>query len=87
MAAAGEDRSEALSSDSPNLHNAVIRAQEFAAPTFNRHGMTIQAKLKRPKPNGLVVKRGTVPPSVFLHTISDKEWEEFIAAACRQRTI
>ncbi|WP_354005075.1 ABC-three component system protein [Ramlibacter cellulosilyticus] len=34
-----------------------------------------------------MVKRGTVPPSVFLHTISDKEWEEFIAAACRQRTI
>lgn len=45
------------------------------------------AKLKKPKINGLVVMRGTVPPSVFLHTISDKEWEEFIAAACRQRTI
>lgn len=49
--------------------------------------MSIQAKLKKPKPNRLVVKRGTVPPSVFLHTVSDKEWEEFIAAACRQRTI
>lgn len=45
------------------------------------------ARLKKPKTNSLVVKRGTVPPSVFLHTISDKEWEEFIAAACRQRTI
>ncbi len=49
--------------------------------------MPIQAKLNKPKPNRLVVKRGTVPPSVFLHTVSDKEWEEFIAAACRQRTI
>ena len=49
--------------------------------------MSVQAKLKKPKPNHLVVKRGTVPPSVFLHTVSDKEWEEFIAAACRQRTI
>jgi hypothetical protein len=47
--------------------------------------MSAQAKLKKPKANALVVKRGTVPPSVFLHTISDKEWEEFIAAACRQR--
>lgn len=45
------------------------------------------AKLRTPKPNRLVVKRGTVPPSVFLHTVSDKEWEEFIAAACRQRKI
>jgi hypothetical protein len=45
------------------------------------------AKLKKPRANRLVVKRGTVPPSVFLHTISDKEWEEFIADACRQRTI
>lgn len=45
------------------------------------------AKLKKPKTNRLVVKRGTVPPSVFLHTISDKQWEEFIATACRQRTI
>ncbi|GLS95299.1 ABC-three component system protein [Piscinibacter gummiphilus] len=44
------------------------------------------AKLRKPKKNRLVVKRGTVPPSVFLHTVSDKEWEEFIAAACRQRT-
>ncbi|NVI82410.1 ABC-three component system protein [Janthinobacterium sp. BJB401] len=49
--------------------------------------MTIPAKLKKPQANRLVVKRGTVPPSVFLHTISDKEWEEFIAAACRQRMI
>lgn len=49
--------------------------------------MSDQAKLKKPKPNRLVVKRGTVPPSVFLHTISDKEWEEFIAVACRQRQI
>ncbi|MFO1301594.1 MAG: ABC-three component system protein [Burkholderiaceae bacterium] len=49
--------------------------------------VSIPAKLKKPKTNRLVVKRGTVPPSVFLHTISDKEWEEFIAAACRQRTI
>lgn len=46
-----------------------------------------QAKLRTPRPNRLVVKRGTVPPSVFLHTVSDKEWEEFIAAACRERTI
>ena len=45
------------------------------------------ARLKKPRTNRLVVKRGTVPPSVFLHTVSDKEWEEFIAAACRQRTI
>lgn len=44
-------------------------------------------KLKVPKHNRLVVRRGTVPPSVFLHSVSDKEWEEFIAAACRQRTI
>lgn len=49
--------------------------------------MPAPAKLKKPKPNRLVVKRGTVPPSVFLHTVSDKKWEEFIAAACRQRTI
>lgn len=49
--------------------------------------MSAQAKLKKPKANRLVVKRGTVPPSVFLHTVSDKEWEEFIAAACRQRTM
>lgn len=49
--------------------------------------MSAQAKLKKPKANTLVVKRGTVPPSVFLQTISDKEWEEFIAAACRQRVI
>ncbi|KIF80055.1 ABC-three component system protein [Noviherbaspirillum autotrophicum] len=49
--------------------------------------MSVQAKLKKPKTNRLVVKRGTVPPSVFLHTVSDKEWEEFIAAACRQRTL
>jgi hypothetical protein len=47
----------------------------------------VPAKLKKPKTNRLVVKRGTVPPSVFLHTLSDKEWEEFIAAACRQRKI
>jgi len=45
------------------------------------------ATLKKPKAHRLVVKRGTVPPSVFLHTISDKDWEEFIAAACRQRRI
>ena len=49
--------------------------------------MSVQAKLKKPKLNRLVVKRGTVPPSVFLHSVSDKEWEEFIAAACRQRMI
>lgn len=49
--------------------------------------MSAQAKLKTPKANRLVVKRGTVPPSVFLHTVSDKEWEEFIAAACRQRML
>ncbi len=49
--------------------------------------MNVLAKLKKPQANRLVVKRGTVPPSVFLHTISDKEWEEFIAAACRQRVI
>lgn len=49
--------------------------------------MAAQAKLKKLKTNGLVVKRGTVPPAVFLHTISDKEWEEFIAAACRQRLV
>ena len=48
---------------------------------------SVPARLKKPKTNQLVVKRGTVPPSVFLHTISDKEWEEFIADACRQRTI
>lgn len=49
--------------------------------------MATQATLKKPTANSLVVKRGTVPPSVYLHTVSDKEWEEFIAAACRQRVI
>lgn len=49
--------------------------------------MPAPAKLKKPNPNRLVVKRGTVPPSVYLQTVSDKQWEEFIAAACRQRTI
>jgi hypothetical protein len=49
--------------------------------------MSVLAKIKKPQANRLVVKRGTVPPSVFLHTVSDKEWEEFIAAACRQRSI
>jgi hypothetical protein len=49
--------------------------------------MPPSAKVRKPKPNRLVVKRGAVPPSVFLHTVSDKEWEEFIAAACRQRKI
>jgi hypothetical protein len=49
--------------------------------------MPTSTTIKIPKPNRLVVKRGAVPPSVFLHTISDKEWEEFIAAACRQRAI
>lgn len=49
--------------------------------------MSTHAKLKTPVANGLVVKRGTVPPSVFLHTVSDKEWEEFIAASCRQRSV
>lgn len=48
--------------------------------------MSVQAKLKKPKTNRLVVKRGTVPPSVFLQTVSDKAWEEFIADACRRRT-
>jgi hypothetical protein len=49
--------------------------------------MSVQAKLKKPMVNRLVVKRGAVPPSVFLQTISDKEWEEFVAAACRQRIV
>lgn len=49
--------------------------------------MSTPAKIKKPTPNRLVLKRGTVPPSVFLQTVSDKEWEEFIAAACRQRMI
>lgn len=49
--------------------------------------MATQATLKKPTANSLVVKRGTVPPSVYLHTVSDKEWEEFIASACRQRTV
>lgn len=49
--------------------------------------MPTKAKLKKSKLNNLVVKRGAVPPAVFLHTVSDKEWEEFIAAACRQRVI
>lgn len=58
-------------------------------PSANEKGekLSARATLKKPKTNRLVVRRGTVPPSVFLHTISDKEWEEFIAAACRQRTI
>jgi hypothetical protein len=55
--------------------------------TGKGENVSAPAKLKKPKTNRLVVKRGTVPPSVFLHTISDKEWEEFIAAACRQRTM
>ncbi len=49
--------------------------------------MPSPATLKTPNPNRLVVKRGTVPPSVYLQTLSDKQWEEFIAAACRQRTM
>jgi hypothetical protein len=49
--------------------------------------MPASATLKKPNPNRLVIKRGTVPPSVYLHTISDKQWEEFIAAACRQRLV
>lgn len=62
---------------------------ESSAPLQGSNGdkTSAPAKLKKPRANRLVVKRGTVPPSVFLHTISDKEWEEFIAAACRQRTI
>lgn len=58
-----------------------------AAQSVDGDEKPAQVKLKTPKANRLVVKRGTVPPSVFLHSVSDKEWEEFIAAACRQRTI
>jgi hypothetical protein len=43
---------------------------------------TVTAKLRL---NRLVVKRGAVPPSVYLMHISDKQWEKFIEAACRQR--
>jgi hypothetical protein len=39
------------------------------------------------KPNQYVVKRGAVPPAVYLLHVSDKQWEEFIEAACRLREI
>ena len=39
------------------------------------------------KPNQYVVKQGGVPPAVYLMHVSDKAWEEFIEAACRQRDI
>lgn len=35
----------------------------------------------------LVVKRGAVPPSVYLMHVSDKKWERFIEHACRQREV
>lgn len=37
------------------------------------------------KPNQYVVRRGAVPPAVYLLHVNDKQWEEFIAAACRLR--
>ncbi len=43
--------------------------------------------MSTPKPNQLVVKRGAVPPAVYLLHVSDKQWEEFIEAACRCREI
>lgn len=43
--------------------------------------------MKPPKNNQLVVRRGAVPPSVYLHSVTDKQWEEFIAEACRKRDI
>lgn len=49
--------------------------------------MSVKASSKTPAPNRFVVKRGAVPPAVFLLHVSDKEWEEFIGAACRQRTL
>lgn len=54
--------------------------------TWAQRRKRILPKLLMPKktaPNQLVVKRGAVPPSVYLMHISDKEWELFIEDACR----
>ncbi|MCL1635569.1 hypothetical protein M2650_13150 [Luteimonas sp. SX5] len=48
--------------------------------------MSLRTQKKR-APNQLVIKQGAVPPAVRLMHISDKEWEQFIASACRLRTI
>ncbi|WP_313493487.1 ABC-three component system protein [Stenotrophomonas sp.] len=42
---------------------------------------------QRPKPNQYVIKQGAVPPAVVLMNVSDKDWENFIEEACRQRSI
>lgn len=39
------------------------------------------------KSNRYVVKRGAVPPAVYLMHVSDKDWEHFIEAACRHRLV
>lgn len=41
----------------------------------------------KPKRHRLVVKRGAVPPAVYLMHISDKQWEKFIESACHQRPL
>jgi hypothetical protein len=50
-------------------------------------GVVTKAKTKKTTGGQLVVKRGGVPPAVYLMHVSDKEWECFIEEACRQRTI
>lgn len=77
-----KNRSSASTQGVPGQLDLLANVQNDNSDEASAH-----AKLRTLKPNRLVVKRGTVPPSVFLHTVSDKEWEEFIAAACRQRTI
>lgn len=73
---------------SPATSGTPGKADELTPSQAGTGGnASVPAKLRKPNTNRLVVKRGTVPPSVFLHTVSDKQWEEFIAAACRQRTI
>ncbi|VWX34063.1 conserved hypothetical protein [Limnobacter sp. 130] len=49
--------------------------------------MSTKSPKAGPKPNQYVVKRGAVPPAVYLLHISDKQWEEFIEAACRHREV
>lgn len=46
-----------------------------------------KAMTKKAIAGRLVVKRGAVPPAVYLMHVSDKDWERFIEEACRQRII
>lgn len=48
--------------------------------------MSVTSAATKPRRNRLVVKRGAVPPSVYLLHVSDKQWERFIEAACWQRS-